>query len=312
MVHVDLQPGAALSGVLVKRRLEVTRPQLAPGQPVGAQAPHHVQQRPRVQVRRPHDLQRMRRSPPLRQRGPFDQHRTAVRPRHRQPCRIGAGIDPRQRPHRPAETRRLARVVACHVNHPQVHVQTDVLHEPAGEFPDGQPVAHRQRRRADKTLPAGFQPQPLDGAPGGIRPVQHPHRFAVRRARLQHVEKRGDERVDAAADVLQVHQQHVEPVQHGRRRAPHRAVQAVHRHPVHRVAVIGGFHHVVLLVAAHAVLRPEGARQAHLRQGGQYVEAVLQVGGHRGGMPQQCQAPPMQRRAQAGVVNKAVDAEADG
>jgi hypothetical protein len=84
----------------------------------------------------------------------------------------------------------------------------------------------------------------------------------VTRAGLEHVAERRDEGVDAAAAVLEVDEQHVERVHHRVGRAPHLAVQAEHRNPVRRILVVRGLDHVVLLVAAQAVLRSERGGRA--------------------------------------------------
>ena len=103
-----------------------------------------------------------------------------------------------------------------------------------------------------------LEQQALDRPADRVRPVEHPDRLAVPRGRLEHVAQRRDERVDARAEVLQVDQQHVERLHHRRRRPAHLAVEAEDRDPVGRILVVVGLDHVVLLVAAHAVLRAEG------------------------------------------------------
>src|SRR3546814_20336967 len=60
---------------------------------------------------------------------------------------------------------------------------------------------------------------------------------------------------------------------------------------------VGRLHHIVLKVAAHAMLRPEYRGEIHPR-GNQRVEAVRQVGGDGSGMGKQRDAPPFERFAQ--------------
>ena len=79
-----------------------------------------------------------------------------------------------------------------------------------------------------------------------------------------------------------------------------------------RVAEVRRLDHVVLLVAAQAVLRAEGGSQPEVGQGGQCVERVGEVGGHRGRMGEQRNAAAGQRAAQGGVGEQAVNAELDG
>ena len=101
----------------------------------------------------------------------------------------------------------------------------------------------------------------------------------MRRGGLEHVPERGDEGVDAAAEVLEVHEDDVEGPHRLARGSPHLAVKAEHRHAVDRIGEIGCLHHVVLLVAAHAVLRAEGGGELDVRQGGQGVERMDESGG---------------------------------
>jgi len=81
------------------------------------------------------------------------------------------------------------------------------------------------------------------------------------RRRLEDVRERRDERVDPAAEVLEIDQQDVEGLHHGVGRPPHLAIQAEHGNSVHRIGEVARFDHVVLLVAAQAVLGPERRRE---------------------------------------------------
>ena len=173
-------------------------------------------------------------------------------------------------------------------------------------------MAHRQRPGADEAFPAGAQRQALDRPADGIGPVQHPHRFAALRRRFQHVAQRGDEGVDAAAEILQVDQHDVEGVHHRIGRLAHFAVEAENRDAEHRIVEVRQLHHVVLLVAAQTVLRAEGGGELDVAACGQRVERMGQVGRDRSRMGQQRNAPAVKRRAQSGFGDKAVDAEFHG
>ena len=133
--------------------------------------------------------------------------------------------------------------------------------------PERQTVAHRERPRADEAFPSGAQQQPLDRTPGGVGSVEHPDRLAPLRSRFENVTQRRHEGVDPATHVLQVDEQHVEGVHHGRCRPPHIAVQAEDRDPVHGVGEVRRLDHVVLLVAAQSVLGPEGGRKLDVFEG---------------------------------------------
>ena len=173
-------------------------------------------------------------------------------------------------------------------------------------------MAHRQRPGADKTLPAGAQRQTFDRPPDGIGPIQHPHRFAVLRRRFEHIAQRRDERINAAAQILQIDEDDVACLQHRFRRLAHFAIQAEHRDAMHRIVEVLRLDHVVLLVAAQAMLRTEGGRDLDIAAGGQRIERMRQVGRDRSGMREQGDAPAVKRRSQSGFGDKAVDAEFHG
>ena len=78
-----------------------------------------------------------------------------------------------------------------------------------------------------------------------------------------------------------------------------------------RIEEVGRLDHVVLLVAAQAVLRAEGGGELDVGQGRQRVERVRQVARHRRRMGEQGDAAAVERRAQGGVGEQAVDAELD-
>jgi hypothetical protein len=74
---------------------------------------------------------------------------------------------------------------------------------------------------------------------------------------------------------------------------------------MHRVGEVCRLDHVVLLVAAQTMLRPE--RGGEVDAGGQRIERMRQILGHRSGMRQQCHAPALERRAQLVFGEKPVD-----
>ena len=132
----------------------------------------------------------------------------------------------------------------------------------------------------------GRNVSPSIGRPAGLGRSSTQTYLPCCRRRFEHIEQRGDEGVDAAAEILQVDQHHVERVHRLPGRPPHLAVEAEHRDAVDRIGEIGRFDHIVLLVAAQAVLRPEGGGDVHARRD-QRVEGVRQVRGHRSGMREQ-------------------------
>ncbi len=170
-------------------------------------------------------------------------------------------------------------------------------------------MAHRHRARADEALPAVLEQEPLDRPADRVRAIEHPHRLAVLRRGLEHVAQRRDEGVDARAEVLQVDEQNVERLHHRGRRPAHFAVQAEDRDPVGRVDVVGRLDHVVLLVAAHAVLRPECGGQAEVLMRCERIDRVREIGGDRGRVGEQGDATAIERLPDGAVEQQAVNPE---
>ena len=188
-----------------------------------------------------------------------------------------------------------------------IDVELQGIDEPAPEFAQSEPVAHRQRARADETFPTGTQQQPFHRTPRRIGTVEHPDRFAVARRFFEDITQGRDEGIDAATQVLQIDEQHIEAVHHRRRRAAYLAVEAEHGNAVHRVDLVRRFHHVVLFVATQTVLRAEGGGKSHLGQHRQRVECVDEFFRHRSGMRQQRDAAAPERADEFGVDEQAVE-----
>ena len=93
------------------------------------------------------------------------------------------------------------------------------------------------------------------------------------------------------------------------RRAAHRAVQAEHRNAVLRIREIRRLDHVVLLVAAQAVLRPERRRELDVGQRRQRVERVREIARHRRGMREQRDALAAQALAQRARSEQPIQTE---
>ena len=171
-------------------------------------------------------------------------------------------------------------------------------------------MPHRQWPSADKAFPALAQSQSLGWTADRIGPVQYPHRLAVLGSGFEHIPERSDERVDAAAQVLQIDQDDIERIEHGRGRPTHFAVQTEHRDAVHRIKKIRRLDHVVLFVTAQTVLRTECGIDAAAC--GERIERMRQVRGDRRRMRQQGNALARERCPQRGIGDEAVDAELHG
>ena len=170
-------------------------------------------------------------------------------------------------------------------------------------------MAHRHRSGADEALPSFAQRQAFDRPADRIGPIQHPHRLAVCRRRFEHVTQRRDERINAAAQVLQIDEDDVACLHHRIRRLAHLAIQTEHRNAVHRIFEIRRLDHVVLLVAAQTMLRAERGGDLDVTASGQRIERMRQVSGDRSGMREQRYALVVERRAQGGFGDKPIDAE---
>jgi hypothetical protein len=81
--------------------------------------------------------------------------------------------------------------------------------------------------------------RPSTGRPAGLGRSSTQTDFAVFGGGFQHIAQRRDEGVDAATEILQVDEQHVEAVHHRRGRPAHFAVQAEDRDAVQRVEKSG-------------------------------------------------------------------------
>ena len=156
-------------------------------------------------------------------------------------------------------------------------------------------MPHGHRPGAHEAFPAGPQGQSLDRSADRVGPVQHPDRLPVFRRRLQHMTQGGDEGVDSTAEVLKVDQQDVEGLHHRVGRPPDLAIEAEHRDVVDRILEVRRLDHVVLLVAAQAVLRPEGRRDLDIGAARQGVQRMLQAFRDRGWMRQQGDPPTRKR-----------------
>ena len=170
-------------------------------------------------------------------------------------------------------------------------------------------MTHRHRTGADKAFAPGPERQPFHRPAHRVRAIQNPYGLVLLRSRLEHVAERRHERVDSAPHVLQINQQHVEGIHHVGRRPAYFPVKAEDRNAVHGVGVVLRFDHIVLLVAAKPVLRPERGAQRYIADRRQRIERMDQVACYGRGVRQQRHAPPRQRLAQFGLFEQSVDSK---
>ena len=243
---------------------------------------------------------------------PCQHHRARVAARHREVGRVRTWVDPGALAERPAIPRCGFRLPAGHFDDAVIDLEFEAVNEPAAHFAERQSVPHRHCARADEAFPARSQARPSTGRPRRIRPVEYPHALAEPCCGLQHVTQRRDERVDAAAEVLQVDEQHVERVEHRVRGAAHFAVEAENQYAkpaAHKIRATPP-----CCPACRHASRAAGrsGRQPHVVERGQCVERMREIGRDRRGMREQRHAAAAQVFAQSGVGREAVDAELHG
>jgi hypothetical protein len=97
------------------------------------------------------------------------------------------------------------------------------------------------------------------------------------RCRFEDVAQRRDERIDTATQVLQIDEDDIACIHHRIGRLAHFSIQAEYRDAMHRIVEVRRFDHVVLLVAAQAMLRTESGGDIDVAASGQCIERVRQV-----------------------------------
>ena len=237
-----------------------------------------------VDPRRAEQLERPRGAPALRQVGALEQHRARVDHGALQGRQVGRGHDPRQ----PGGVVVRRPLPAVQTRHLQLGAEAEMVVEQARQLADRQAVAQRDRELPDERLVARLEQGALDlHAADGVGPVAHHHGQVVACGRAQAVGHRVDVGVDARAHVLQVDDEDVEAVEHGRGRLAEVAVQGMDGDVVGRMPRVRRLDHVVLDVRAEAVL---GAEQGGQREVGR--------------LPQPLRGVPVRRVDRGGVADE--------
>jgi hypothetical protein len=91
---------------------------------------------------------------------------------------------------------------------------------------------------------------------------------------LEHVKQGRDEGINAATQILHIDQDDIESAHRLAGGAANLAVQAEHRNAMHRVGEVEGFHHIVLLVAAQPMLRPESSSDIDVAERRERIERM--------------------------------------
>jgi hypothetical protein len=157
----------------------------------------------------------------------------------------------------------------------------------AGEFAYGQAVHIGDAEGADITLPLGVERRAVDlETAEGIGAVEHDDLHALLEAGGHGTEHGAGESVGTGADVLQVDDEGVEALEHGRGRLAGGAVHRIDRQAgggVPGVAEVGAGHEL----AVEAVLGREEGDELRLRRAAQDIEGALPAAVHTGGMREQ-------------------------
>ena len=150
------------------------------------------------------------------------------------------------------------------------------VHE-SGDLAGGHAVPVRERIEPHEGPVVVPDQVPLHRAPDRVRPVEDDDALPVRGGGFHGVRHGPDVGVVARADILDVEDERVEPLQHRRRRPPGGPVEAVDGDPSVRVGDLDQ----VLLDGVEAVLGGEERGERHSRQPGHHVARVPEGRVHR-------------------------------
>ncbi len=132
------------------------------------------------------------------------------------------------------------------------------------------------------------------------------------RCRFEDVAQGRDKRIDSTTQILQIDEDHIECIHHRIRRLAHVSIKAEDRDAMHRIVEVRRLDHVVLLVAAQAMLRTEGSADLHVATCGQRIQRVRQVFRDGSGMRKQRHAPPREWRTQSRFGDESIDTKLHG
>ena len=133
-------------------------------------------------------------------------------------------------------------------------------------------MTHWQRSGADKAFPAGAKPQALDRPTHRIGPIEHPDSLTMLRSRFKHVAQGRDKRIDTTTQILQIDEDDVECVHHRISRLAHFSIEAEYRNAMHGIVEVRQLDHIVLFVAAQAMLGTEGRADLEIAACGQRIQ----------------------------------------
>jgi hypothetical protein len=185
-----------------------------------------------------------------------------------------------------------------------------LVEEPRG-LADGEAVAHRDRELPDKRRVRRVERRALHAyAADRVRPIADHHADPVRVRRPQAVGERVDVGVDPRPDVLQIHDEHVDPREHLGGRLARFAVERVDGEPPLRIARVRRLDHVLLQIRVEAVLRPEQRRQRPVARAEQPVGRVHEARVDRRGIADERDPAAVDERA-IGTIEQALETGAD-
>ena len=161
---------------------------------------------------------------------------------------------------KPVSSQYIAAPPAAHLDHLDVGADAKVLVEQSRQLADRHSMTRGDRELADERLASWLQGDPFHFDPANrIRPIADDDLDAMLARRAHAIGHRVHVGVDPSPDVLEVDHEHVDPVQHLRRRLSGIAVERIKRHaPFASVELsVRRLDHVVLDIRSKAVLGPE-------------------------------------------------------
>ena len=204
-----------------------------------------------MDVRRPEQLKRLGGAASLGHIGTFPQNLAGIYQGRLRSRHVGRRGYPRQ-----TRVRKLhVAFPAGHGNYFQAAADFKIIVKKTGQFADGQPMAHGDWIPPDKGAAVSGQAVALHiNAVDGIRTIQDQNLYVVFCSRLETVGQGVDKRIHPAADILQVHQQHIDGLEHAGVRNAGLSVQAEYRDLQRRIDEIGRFNHIVLFFGEKSML----------------------------------------------------------
>ena len=164
---------------------------------------------------------------------------------------------------RPVWSNHIRAIPVFHRQDGQFTIGECLVPELLCQFADSAAMPDGEGMHADKRFVIRIECRPFSRHPiDRIWPIEHNDCGAASFARAHAKVERPNKSVVTRPDVLKIHNQHIEPVQHFRSRLAMFTVKTVNRNVQTRMLVAFPFHHVVLCLAEKSVLRAKEGGEA--------------------------------------------------